>query len=388
MKKPNLNIILYLIYIIVYAVTISLYGLGNSNANIRYYVLMLLCIISFLIVVFTKKYLDKQFINKSFLVVIVVGILFLGFSIQKAYIANMSLPFRTFVQISLFFLPTVYAFYVSNFLTLEDIIKMFKITTIVFIVAYFFDFQEPWHGIKEFIKLDNWLSIDYLASNSFTESHDWSEAFLQLFLFFVYFSSKNEDRLDLKVFKIITLVFTFLCFKRLSLLVAVFFLVFGKYLSNKELRHNYAIPLAIFFTILTIFYTKFMNNEFLDYDKVFELTSGRNWKLYMWKMEDFLSYGYGSSMLVTGKYLEMDLVQIYLELNVLCLLIFCFCYFNICKNSTYLVTVMIIFMINNMTSSTMPWQISWVIMTINVAAVMKDCISTHKEGELNEKRIN
>ena len=57
---------------------------------------------------------------------------------------------------------------------------------------------------------------------------------------------------------------------------------------------------------------------------VYNLTTGRNYILSLWQKTGYFSYGYGTSMLVINRYLEMDLIEIFLELDVFCLLVFCF----------------------------------------------------------------
>lgn len=372
-KTINVNILFYLIYLLIYVFTVSIYGFGNSIANFRYYALMILCVASGIIVLVSKKENSIQFINKQFLLSIVVAVVFLFFSYQKAIVAGIPLSIRTYVQISLFLLPTLYAFYLSNYLNVDNLIKLMKFTLIILVFIYFFDFQEKSHHILQFFSIKNWISIDYLHSNSFTESHNWSEAFLQLFLFFYYFYNSNEKkRKDLKSYMIISFIFTMLSFKRLAMLIAFFFFIFGKKIINWKTNRDYKYVLTIFFFVGTILYTKFMQNKFLDYNTVFDLTSGRNWILMMWQMKGYLSYGYGSSLLVIGRYLEMDLVQIFLELNIFCLLIFIYCFFNLCQKRMYSISIMFFFFLNLLTSSSLPWQICWVILMISIATINKE----------------
>ena len=104
-------------------------------------------------------------------------------------------------------------------------------------------------------------------------------------------------------------------------------------------------------------------------------------------MKGYLSYGYGTSMLVIGRYLEMDLVEIYMELNIFCLIIFIYSYFNICKKNIYANIIMIYVLANMLTASSLPWQISWVIMMINISFIVNfDSISNNsiKKGYLYE----
>lgn len=386
MKKVDINIIGYVIYLLIYVITVSLYGFGNSISNYRYYSLFGLCLLSFFIIFLAKKQLKKIYVNKSLLLSIVVGIVFLIISYIKAHNVNMSLQLRTFVQISLFLLPTIYAFYISNFLSNDKIIQMMKITLVILIFAYFFDFQEPDHHLLQFLNLQNWLSIDYIHSNSFTESNHWSEAFLQLFFFFYYclhsdkMNLKNEK--NIKIYQNISFVFTIFSFKRLSILISIVVLLFGKYIINKKFKKNHFFIFTTIFTIATIFYTKFMMGDFADYDTVFDLTSGRNYILGLWKLQNYLSYGYGTSLLVIGRYLEMDLVQIYMELNLFSLFIFILYCFYICKKNVYVNIIMLYFFLNMLTASTLPQQIGFLIMMTSISFTLKN------DKNIENKKIN
>lgn len=374
-KKVNINIFAYIIYLLIYVITVSVYGFGNSISNFRYYSLFFLCVVSFFIIFLAKKQSKKVLINKSLLISLLVSIVFLVISYHKAIEVNMMVSLRTYVQISLFLLPTLYAFYVSNFISKEDIIKMMKITLIILIFAYFFDFQEPNHHILQFFKPENWLSIDYIHSNSFTESNHFSEAFLQLFFFFYYCMHSNKmnsgDKKAIKIYQNLSFIFTIFSFKRLSVLISILVLLFGKYIINKDFKRNHFYIFTTLFTIATVVYTKFMMGDFLNYNTVFDLTSGRNYILGLWELHNYTSYGYGTSLLVIGRYLEMDLVQIYMELNLFSLIIFILFYFYICKKNLYINAIMLYFFLNMLTASTLPQQIGFLIMIISIAFIKK-----------------
>lgn len=375
MKKISIDVIFYCIYIIIYVIVVSLYGFGNSISNLRYYVLFFLCILAALVYMISKKGKNK-FICKENLFSIIVGIVFLTFSIIKAKNVGMSVPFRTIVQISLFLLPTLYAFYVVNFISSVNIIRMMKMTTFILIIGYF---CEKSYKLLALLNINNWLHMQIF---NFTESANWAESFFQLFLFFYYIYHKDKIKnKNLKFYYIISLIFTILCFKRLSVLFSFLVLFFGdKIIKKGDFKKNHKILITILFTISTIIYTLFMKGYIFDYDTVFKLTTGRNWILKMWEFTGYLSYGYGSSMLIIGRYLEMDLIEIYMELNIISLILFIYCYFNICKKNIYSNFIMVYVFLNMLTASSLPWQISWVVMMINI-----NYISNYNEKILMEK---
>lgn len=245
-----------------------------------------------------------------------------------------------------------------------------QFTTIVAIISYFLEARHPF---LSFFNVANWPLIFPFGSNEFTESNNFSEVFLQLFLFFYYYKDVYKDskfHTPLKIFSIITFIFTILCHKRLAMIFAIV-IVIGKHFIDykKDFKRSPAILLTIIFIALTYLYIHFLQSPDFSYDQVFNLTSGRNWILKRWETTGFLSYGYGSSMLVINKYLEMDLVQILLELNVFALAIFCFGFFQIARKNTYCNLIMIYAFLNILTSSIFPVPLGWLIMLISVSSI-------------------
>lgn len=381
-----INIFLYILYIITYSAMVVYQGMGNSISNWRYYILAIATIVSFIsmMIVNGVKFYKKKIFGKELLFTIITAIIFLLISIFKAINAKVFLHYRTFVQISLFLLPSLYAFFIINIFSIKTIFRLFEITTIIIIILYF---QESRHTIFDFFKFENWKNINFFESRSFTETHNFAEMFLQLFLFFYYFKdlcSNHIEKKTLTIFSIITFIFTILSFKRMGVLFAIFIIII-KHLKRiinyyNKVKFKPALLLGIVFTILTMIYTLFMQGKIFTNVDVFKLTSGRSWIMSLWANQNYLSYGYGSSMLIIGRYLEMDLIQIYLELNVFALFLFCFTFLRIAKKNIYANIIMIYAFMNLLTSSSLPWTGGWVVMLISIA-----CISSDKVENENKK---
>ena len=128
----------------------------------------------------------KYICGKKLFLVVVVGLIFLVFSLFKAIEVGHSLSFRTIVQIGLVVMPAMYVFCFINIFSTKTIIKLMQITSIILIITYFF---EPNHNFLSFFNIENWSKVNILASESFTESSMCAEAFLQLFLFLALLSS-------------------------------------------------------------------------------------------------------------------------------------------------------------------------------------------------------
>lgn len=378
------NTFLFICFIVVYEYLIVFYNMGNEVSNWRYYIFAAVTGVAFITYLLEKRQAgkEKRIYGRELLYLIITAALFFIESVMICRRIGAQLPFRVYVQISLFLLPAMYAYVLINIFDMRKVYTLMKCVTIVTIIMYFF---EPAHTLIKFLNINNWLNINLIHSISFTESHNFFDTFLQLFLFFNYFKYKVVDETQKKsmtFFCRLTLVFTFLSFKRLGLLFALLIILTRKLLNYDKNLKVPDIVISLFFVFITIAYTKLLQGELFNfaYNKLFNFTSGRNWFLQLWANKKYISYGYGSSMLVIGRYLEMDLTQIYLELNLICLFVYCYTFFKIPKKNLYANLVMLYVFFNMLTSSSLPWSIGWIVMFINVA-----CISSKKYAEEGEK---
>ena len=373
---PIFNVFLFLFYTIFYEYIVLNYPMGTAIGNLRYYCLLIVLIISVLTYILSKKYVKKDILGKELLLLFIPAIVFALFSYYYANRVGRSMELRSIVQILMFLLPGLYSFVLINNFNMKKIYFLMQCSTLI---TVFFYFTEPGHTIIDFFNLDNWMSINFFKSISFTESHNFFDTFLQLFLFFNYYSYVETDinvQKKLKRFRMITGFFAFLSFKRLGVLFLIFMLVYGKIKkSNFELQKKSNVLITtILIVVLTIIYTMVLKGELFNfsYDTLFNLTSGRKWYLDWWKLKDYFSYGYGTSMFVIGRFLEMDLVEIYLELNIICLFIFIYTFLKISYKNKYSFLIMLYVMANMLTSSSLPWTYGWIIMFITTASISTD----------------
>lgn len=308
--------------------------------------------------------------GKSLFYILGVSIIFLIISIIKAASVKYPLDFRTFVQIALILMPAMYVFCLVNIFSVKEIIRLMEFTLTALILIYF---CEPTHHILDFFNISNWMDISVLNSNSFTESSLCAEPFLQLFLFFYYFSNIKNIEFNskrLKICKWISFVFTILAFKRLGIAFAIGIIILEKIVDVRgKISPKFTWGFAILFTIGTIIYTKFMQGQIFTNIDVYKFTTGRDYILSLWEKKEYLSYGYGTSMLVIGRYLEMDLIQIYLELGIFALFIFSLAFFKIANKSIYSILIMIYAFANMLTASSLPWSLGWIILLITVLII-------------------
>ncbi|MBO5469680.1 MAG: hypothetical protein J6A03_08100 [Lachnospiraceae bacterium] len=363
-------IVPYLFFVIVYLFSLMKYGMGNDNSRIRYYVFAIVVVLAYIPVFKKNILLKKNGIGKNLFFILIVAFVFFAVSVLKASEQGMFVPFRTYVQIALLFMPALYAFSIINILSLKDIIKLMEITLFLTIIVYFCDAD---HTPDKFFAIDNWKNLSFL--NSFTESSLCAEVFLQLFFFFNFYKNlENKDNSrKLNFFCWLSFIFTILSFKRLAVLVACLMLLLNNIINlGGKISKKWIWIFAIIFTILTVFYFKFVNGELFSDIDVYKFTTGRDYILSLWKRYHYTSYGYGSSMLIIGRYLEMDLIQILLELNVGSLFIFCLAYFKVAQHNVYTMIVMTYIFLNMLTASSIPYSLGWIIALVSISSISSD----------------
>lgn len=326
------------------------------------------------------KIIKDKLHSKEAIFVGVVGIVFIAISFFKALSVGEDFNTRSIVQTFLFVIPTLYTFNLINIIETDKIVKLFKITMIIFIAFYF---TESSHTILKFFDLNNWANISYSNSNSFTESHICAETFLQLFLAFFYLENYTDLKIkNIKFYTIISLIFTILSFKRLAILFVILLLIFKKIIKyDKNIRFKSNIILALIFVSITYLYIQFITGKLDIGININKFSTNRDYIMSLWESSDYYSYGYGTSLYVIGRYLEMDLVQIFMELGPIALFLFCYSYFRIANRKIYSNLILLYCFFNLLTSSTMPWTSGWIVMTLLLCL-----ISSNKIQNKNEKK--
>ena len=369
-RKNLLTDALYVLYVLCYLTVLLIWGMGSPFSQIRYYILMFATVVAGVSLILEKK---AKIYGKNLLLVVPLGLLFLAISLQRASKAQHALLFRTYVQISLIVLPALYAMFLLNLLKMESLIKLMEMTLICTVLVYF---GEPGHGILDFLNIKNWMGISIIHSRSFTESDICSETFFNLFLFFNFYrnaSGKEINAKYMKVFYNISLIFTVLCFKRLAMLVVVCIIILNKVIDWRgSISKHFAPVMALLFTIATILYTELMKGNLFPGFDIYNFTTGRDYILSLWKQTNYISYGYGSSMVLIGRYLEMDLVQIYMELNIIAVFAFSYVYFKIARANVYSILSMTYAFLNMLTASSLPGSLSWIVALLTIASISSD----------------
>lgn len=370
-KKNFLYFSLYILFLFTYYFLVSKIGMGAPVANIRYYFMFILSIIGLITLAYRSKFRGTY--SNKLLLTILVGLFFLIISKVKADSVGYTLDIRTFVQIFLIVCPSLMAYSIVNNFSIREIINIMKVTTIITIFGYF---MESSHSISNFLNISNLSPFKLFSNGSILESSMCSEVFVQLFCFFFYFKDlnfENEEKKSLEFFSKLTFCFTVMSFKRLAVVFCILLPFICKFinLKGRNYKKRYIIT-SIIFCVLTVLYSEFMKGELFTNIDVYTFSTGRDYILSLWKSYNYFSYGYGTSMLVIGRYLEMDLVQIYMEIGLVSVFVISFVYFKIVNRSNYSYLIMLYSFFNLLTSSSFPSPVSWIILFITVGVIASD----------------
>lgn len=370
-KKNFLYFSLYILFLFTYYFLVSKIGMGAPVANIRYYFMFILSIIGLITLAYRSKFRGTY--SNKLLLTILVGLFFLIISKVKADSVGYTLDIRTFVQIFLIVCPSLMAYSIVNNFSIREIINIMKVTTIITIFGYF---MESSHSISNFLNISNLSPFKLFSNGSILESSMCSEVFVQLFCFFFYFKDlnfENEEKKSLEFFSKLTFCFAVMSFKRLAVVFCILLPFICKFinLKGRNYKKRYIIT-SIIFCVLTVLYSEFMKGELFTNIDVYTFSTGRDYILSLWKSYNYFSYGYGTSMLVIGRYLEMDLVQIYMEIGLVSVFVISFVYFKIVNRSNYSYLIMLYSFFNLLTASSFPSPVSWIILFITVGVIASD----------------
>lgn len=370
-KKNFLYFSLYILFLFTYYFLVSKIGMGAPVANIRYYFMFILSIIGLITLAYRSKFRGTY--SNKLLLTILVGLFFLIISKVKADSVGYTLDIRTFVQIFLIVCPSLMAYSIVNNFSIREIINIMKVTTIITIFGYF---MESSHSISNFLNISNLSPFKLFSNGSILESSMCSEVFVQLFCFFFYFKDlnfENEEKKSLEFFSKLTFCFAVISFKRLAVVFCILLPFICKFinLKGRNYKKRYIIT-SIIFCVLTVLYSEFMKGELFTNIDVYTFSTGRDYILSLWKSYNYFSYGYGTSMLVIGRYLEMDLVQIYMEIGLVSVFVISFVYFKIVNRSNYSYLIMLYSFFNLLTASSFPSPVSWIILFITVGVIASD----------------
>ena len=372
-NENKLVIFNYLLASTIYFICTSIWGMTN---NLRYTGLLFAIFTNFVILLF--QYYKVGFSNirgKSLLLILLFGIYVIFASIVRVHKNQVVLSSRVWVQTAYLIIPALYAFTLPNLLNKNTMINLVKYTFFLSCILYIHEI-----GLSSFLSLSNWASISFSQSDSTFESSDFSGIFaISLFYFywdrFILLNKRNN-----RLWFWLSMLFAVLSWKRLSVLFVIFLWGLGKVINiRKNIKRAIPIITGVLFGFITFGYTLFVEGIYNPLNlNVFEFTKGRDYILKLWANYGYMSYGYGSSYELLHRYLEMDLVQMYLEIGIIAVILFGIVYFNLTKKSLFAYMIMVYEFLNMLTASSLPSVFEWcLILTLIVF------VTNYKDKYLN-----
>lgn len=276
---------------------------------------------------------------------------------------------QTFIFV---FFPMIYAFLVINNWTLEQIKTSFKIGLIVAFTGYLIS---KGIGFSEIIS--NLTNITYQNTNSnVLESSTFALLALGFSGYFCYFNKGL-------FWKILSVLFVIMTFKRQITLTAIVLLILGFFAIKKRKVNLFVFIFASIILIVFAFayYHAIEPQNILNSSQMIgidlrDFSTNRTDRLNWLSHSNFVSYGFGSSTDYMYKTfdnlaLEMDIVQLFVEMGPVAIVAFISFYLLFSKGNFYVFVFMYLLLINSTLSSGMASTFAWIIILIGMAAILK-----------------
>ena len=350
----KLVIFSYLVASTIYFISTAIWGMTN---NIRYAGLLFAIFLNFVILIVDRyKSSFSSFKGKDLIFILLLGFYLVLASILRVQKNQVVLSSRVWIQVSYLIIPALYSFTLTNLLDRRTMINLVKYTFILACILYIHEI-----GIASFFSINNWTSISFSQSDSNFESSDFSSVFTISLFYFYWDRFVLLNRNSKRIWIWASIIFAILSWKRLSVVFVIFLWGIGKFIDIKgTIKRIIPIITGVLFGIATVIYTSFVEGYYNPLNlNISEFTKGRDYILKMWSSYGYMSYGYGSSYKILNRYLEMDLVQMYLEVGIIAVIFFGLVYFNLTKKSFFAYAIMLYEFLNMLTASSLPAVFEW-----------------------------
>lgn len=351
-----------------YSIFTKIFNFTNSIDNLKYILFLLNLLLDCIYIYYNKVQLK---LKREYLYILLLSILLFFVSLIIAIMNHSFISFRTIIEIIYILLPASCAFCIINIFTLNEIISYIKLLLFFSLIAYFIEL-----AISN-ISINDVLKISFLNSYSPFESYIFADVSVFCFCFFSYFKEsdqKNNFIVTTNQCYYISFLFVIMTFKRILVLFAICLFIFNL-LKIKDLvipKKIIYILLAILF-VSTVFYTWLLegHNSKILMDlfsiNLEKFTVGRQWYFSIVEANSHFLNGYGSStnilsnVLGEGKYLEMDLVKIYIETGPIVLAFFIYAYWRQIYNNLFSLIVFFFLFINMLFSHSLTTFYAWIL---------------------------
>ena len=374
--KVNFEKLLFIIMVLVFCVTAS-NEVGNSLSLYKYIILAIGILESFCKYMKNRKKTKEVFAYKELKYLLYFVGLIIIFSFFKSLIA-FKFSFRTVQEILFLVCPMIYAYLLINNMDKREIYSLMKIAFIIVFCAYLFSLKL---NIEAIIKA--LFNSNFAESTSDLESHIYSGFSLAFCTFFCYFDNKKK-------YKLLSVLFVIMTFKRLAIITAIFLYILSK-LNIKKIsigKNIYVISgiFLIFFAVL--YYNIMLPNNVIKIENKYDiniskLTSTRSDRLKDLMKSNYVSYGFGSSTEYMYKYcygaLEMDIVKMIIELGYIPMIALICIYLYVGKTNLYTFSFICFLILSLIFSSNLTSSFAWIIFFITLFLVNK--VNTIERGK-------
>lgn len=353
-SESRVSIVIQIINIIVFVTYFAIKGFGDIYISqgssqegifaIKHFVLLFGAIFLFIqSSLLNKKLTDSVFFtgikNITFITIIFACISLIKFN------GNFSQGYQTLLALLMIFYPAFYIFCVFQIMSYTQIYSLVKLGFVIYASAYV---------VATFDKFSvaNLLAINFSQSYSPFENSDFSSGLIG---FFIYFCAIKAE----KKWIIVSTIFNFLVFKRVSIIFIPILLFVGySFPVDKKVNSNWKYVFALLLFISTLVEYFMMQPDFLykilnifpNLDPHY-LFMGRNRMFENLLSMNFKSSGLNSTNLAIGRTFEIESLKLFLETGVLGYLIFCFSIWKITGDNLYSTVIMIYFSVKVLSSS-------------------------------------
>lgn len=366
----RINVILFVITFALRSYTDAVYeanGIhGGLVVNLKYVTLIFgiaFCLLQLLNRKKNQVEYDVVFSKESHYVTMAIVSIFTLSLFESLFHTGIDATSQMISELIKLILPILYAYLVLNTFDFEDI--YWSMTFVLFFSILGFVLEI---GSNTFT-LANLQRINFSTSYSPFESHYAAGSAIAMCTFFMYYRRN-------RILEIISLIFAIATFKRAAVVFAILIfvlpMIFDMSVPVKKRTVN-AFKFA--FILLTYIYYRVQlpSNENL-FERIFKIdadmfTMGRSGYISKLISSNFVSTGFGSTTMFIGKSIEMDLIKIMLEVGIIGLMIFIWCYFECAGRIRYSLLYMVFVFFNLLTSHSLTNAFSWILVFVILGTI-------------------
>lgn len=244
-----------------------------------------------------------------------------------------------------YLMSLLYAFVLINLMEFDDIYRLMACALLLSIFGWFLE-----NGNIIF-NFSYYSRISFAGSYSPFESSYFAAPSINCCAFFLYYR-KN------KWLSLLSFLFVLLTFKRPQIIFAIVFFLLPFFANpNKPVKKSIHFAMCIIVIICTVFWYWLMMPEYewlieaVTGQGTHALTSGRSIVLRNVLDAGYISRGLGSTNLLVGRGIEMDLVAFMMEMSFPVMALFVFCFASVSGRKLYPVIVMLYRLFSAMTGS-------------------------------------